>query len=373
MAGDEPNLDGGKQDLSQTAGGYVPDDAFAPIKAIIDDVEKAPLKVGEALGDAVGGLFDTDDPPPDPNADRDGDGLTDRVETGETHTDPDDRDSDDDGIWDGSEVGRYGTDPNDPDTDSDGLTDADELGIIGTDPLEWDSDGDRASDGYEVLYGRTHPGDADTDDDGLGDGAETFDHRSDPLDPDTDDDGLGDGLEVTYGYDPNAADTDGDGLGDLVDPAISGLDDLVVERDRPRLDVAQPYDSSDAGTALPADPGLAMVPTLEAGPESELEPDPAPPADLADAFGTPADAPTAVEGVTPAADPDDAFLPVAELAESGIDAESTAFVDPTMVDEPFVPWGAHPVEDADPVLADPDPPFAGYDDHPSDANLTFEH
>jgi hypothetical protein len=90
------------------------------------------------------------------------------------------------------------------------------------------------------------------------------------------------------------------------------------------LDVAQPYDSSDVGTALPADPG-------------------------------------------------DAFLPVAELAESGIEAESTAFVDPSMVDAPFVPWGAHPVEGADPVLADPDPPFAGYDEHPSDTDLAFEH
>jgi hypothetical protein len=75
------------------------------------------------------------------------------------------------------------------------------------------------------------------------------------------------------------------------------------------------------------------------------------------------------------ASPDDAFLPVAELAElaeSGLEAESAAFVDPSMVDAPVVPWGAGPVSEPDPVLADPDPPFAGYDEHPSDAG-TFEH
>jgi hypothetical protein len=367
MAGDEPSLEGGKQDLAQTGDGYVPDDAFAPIKAIVKEIEEAPITAGEAIGEAVGGLLDPDDPPPDPNADRDGDGLTDRVETTQTHTDPDDHDTDGDGIWDGSEVGRYGTDPRDRDTDSDGLSDADELGI-GTDPLGWDSDGDRASDGYEVLYGRTDPADADTDGDGLSDGAEAFDHRTDPRAADTDGDGVDDGLEVAYGYDPNAADTDGDGLDDLVDPAVAGLDDLVTTRDQPTLDVAQPYEPSDVGAALPD-----RVPALVADLEPTSEPEPGPPADPADAFGTPADVPTTVEGIPPAADPDDAFLPVGELAESGPDAESTAFVDPTTIEPPYIPETADPVTEADPFLAPVDPPFEGYAEHPSDAPLTFDH
>lgn len=103
------------------------------------------------------------------------------------------------------------------------------------------------------------------------------------------------------------------------------------------------------------------------------EPDPAPPADPAEAFGTPADAPTTVEGIPPAADPDDAFLPVTELDESELDAESTAFVDPTTIEPVYPPDAADPVTEADPFLATIEPPFEGYDEHPSDTSLTFEH
>jgi hypothetical protein len=103
------------------------------------------------------------------------------------------------------------------------------------------------------------------------------------------------------------------------------------------------------------------------------EPDPAPPADPADAFGTPAAAAPTVEGIPPAADPDDAVPPVTELAGSGLDAESTAFVDPTMIEPPYVPEAADPVTEADPFLAPPRSPFEGYAEHPSDTPLAFDH
>jgi hypothetical protein len=123
-----------------------------------------------------------------------------------------------------------------------------------------------------------------------------------------------------------------------------------------------------------------MIPTRDSHPE--IEPDPPPPADLGDAFGTPAHAPAAVEGIPPAADPDDALLPVTELAESDPEAESTALVDTvteppdipeTDVPEPLVTEATGPVSEADPVLATVDPPFEGYGEHPSDASLSFEH
>ena len=70
----------------------------------------------------------------DPNADNDGDGLTNgeedkngngKVDEGET--DPNNRDSDGDGLRDGNEVIRYMTDPLNPDSDEDGITDGREV------------------------------------------------------------------------------------------------------------------------------------------------------------------------------------------------------------------------------------------------------
>ncbi len=70
----------------------------------------------------------------DPNADNDGDGLTNgeedangngKVDAGET--DPNNRDSDGDGLWDGNEIIRYMTDPLNPDSDNDGITDGREV------------------------------------------------------------------------------------------------------------------------------------------------------------------------------------------------------------------------------------------------------
>ena len=66
----------------------------------------------------------------DPNADSDGDGLTDAEETD-----------------------TYRTSPDDADTDNDGLTDYDELKVYHTDPLVQDTDGDSIFDGDEIRFG----------------------------------------------------------------------------------------------------------------------------------------------------------------------------------------------------------------------------
>jgi hypothetical protein len=112
------------------------------------------------------------------NADTDGDGLKDGVETGtrvfvdanNTGTDPLKTDSDGDTLSDKVETrtGKFasasdtGTDPNKSDTDGDGLTDAVETGTgtfvsatnTGTDPNKPDTDGDTAFDGIEIREGK---------------------------------------------------------------------------------------------------------------------------------------------------------------------------------------------------------------------------
>ena len=85
-------------------------------------------------------------------ADADGDGLTDALET-TLGTDPLLPDSDADGVSDSDEIDFYGTDALDPDTDDDGLTDAEELLTYGANPLLADTDGDDVSDGDEVTAG----------------------------------------------------------------------------------------------------------------------------------------------------------------------------------------------------------------------------
>lgn len=114
---------------------------------------------------------------PDPEADDDGDGLT------------------------NAEEAALGTDPNNPDTDDDGISDGDEVNVYGTDPLNLDSDGDILYDGGELVYG-TGLLNPDTDGDGLLDGEEVYFYGTDPLNPDTDGDGVPDGVEVRNGTDP---------------------------------------------------------------------------------------------------------------------------------------------------------------------------
>lgn len=110
---------------------------------------------------------------PDPQADCDGDGLTDLQEC-TLGTDPCFFDTDRDGIPDGDEFAN-GSDPTNPDTDGDGTPDGEE-----------DCDGDGVSDFDEIVYG-TEVCDPDTDGDGTNDGDE-IDQGSDPNDPSDDGD-----------------------------------------------------------------------------------------------------------------------------------------------------------------------------------------
>jgi hypothetical protein len=68
-----------------------------------------------------------------------------------------DFDADNDGLGNSDEV-ESGTDPNNPDTDGDGLTDGAEVNTTHTDPLNPDSDGDGFTDKQEVQA-HTNPND----------------------------------------------------------------------------------------------------------------------------------------------------------------------------------------------------------------------
>jgi len=149
-----------------------------------------------------------------PNADPDGDGLT-NAEEKQLGTNKKIADSDADGLKDGEEVKTYKTDPLKMDTDGDGLRDGDEVRIEKTDPTKADTDGDGLNDGEEIQKYKTDPLKADTDGDGLKDGQEVNVTKTDPLKADTDGDGLNDGDEVNrYKTDPLKADTDGGTVND---------------------------------------------------------------------------------------------------------------------------------------------------------------
>jgi uncharacterized protein YkwD len=100
----------------------------------------------------------------DPNADGDGDGISDADEVGFFGTNPQAFDTDGGGVGDGDEFFN-GTDPLDPnddnggngngavDSDGDGISDADEVDFFGTNPQVFDTDGDGVGDGEEFFNG----------------------------------------------------------------------------------------------------------------------------------------------------------------------------------------------------------------------------
>ncbi len=144
-------------------------------------------------------------------------------------------DADGDNITDTDEAS-FGTDPHNADTDGDGQMDGLETGFSNTDPLDpdsfaIDSDVDGLPDDFEASVG-ADPTNADTDHDGIGDGWEFF-LGNDPLDPndpaatgtggqaDSDQDGLTTHAEIDMETDPANPDTDGDGITDG-DETIAG-------------------------------------------------------------------------------------------------------------------------------------------------------
>jgi hypothetical protein len=113
-------------------------------------------------------------------------------------------DSDSNGLpdwWEMKYFGAIGQNPN-ADPDGDGLTNLQEY-QHGTDPNNPDTDGDGLSDGYEVNTSHTDPLNPDTDGDGLTDGYEVNTSHTNPLVADSDGDGFSDGVEVAKGTDPN--------------------------------------------------------------------------------------------------------------------------------------------------------------------------
>ncbi|MFN0159086.1 MAG: OmpA family protein [Bacteroidota bacterium] len=173
-----------------------------------------------------------------PNADPDGDGLTNREEKA-AGTDKKNPDSDGDGLNDGSEVKQYNTSPLKADSDGDGLNDGDEVRTHSTNPNKADSDDDGLNDGSEINTHRTNPNMADSDNDGLTDAAEINTHRANAMKADTDGDGLNDGDEVNrHRTDPLKADTDGGTVVDGVEDT-RGTDPLSANDDIPKKEVLQ--------------------------------------------------------------------------------------------------------------------------------------
>jgi outer membrane protein OmpA-like peptidoglycan-associated protein len=155
--------------------------------------------------------------------DTDSDSLSDGEEYNTYHTDPLKFDTDGDGLGDGAEVKTYNTDPHKTDTDGDGLSDYAEIVQDNTSPLKMDSDDDGLNDNVEITQYKTDPNKSDTDGDGLSDGDEVNKYKTDPLKMDTDGGTVPDKLEVERGTNPldsaddvkkEFVDTDHDGLSD---------------------------------------------------------------------------------------------------------------------------------------------------------------
>jgi YD repeat-containing protein len=130
------------------------------------------------------------------------------------------------------------------DDDGDGLTNAQEA-ALGTDPNNPDTDGDGIPDGWEVDHGldpKTNDAALDPDQDGLTN-LQEFQSGTDPKNRDTDGDGIPDGWEVAYGLNPltddAALDGDGDGYSNL-EEFLKGRNPTDGE-DHPRRGNPGPY------------------------------------------------------------------------------------------------------------------------------------
>jgi len=110
----------------------------------------------EVTSDPGDPALDVDDPVNDEARDTDGDRLSDLDERVYL-VDPRSTDTDGDGIEDWDELNVYYTEPAQQDTDGDGLVDGLETNFFGTSPLLADSDGDQIDDGDEVGLQNRNP------------------------------------------------------------------------------------------------------------------------------------------------------------------------------------------------------------------------
>jgi clumping factor A len=207
----------------------------------------------------------------DSKADRDNDGLSDRLETMTLKSDPMDADTDDDGVPDGAEANpSEDTDLDgrinvlDVDSDNDALYDGTEAGRHCADAATDASKKHCRPDSDQGMT-KTSPLLADTDHGGAIDGSEDLDGNGaldageldptaghaadDPMAIDTDRDGLTDGVERRVGTDPNDADTDDDGVkdGSEANPIDDNDGDGMIDALDPDSDDDGLFDGTEQG------------------------------------------------------------------------------------------------------------------------------
>jgi gliding motility-associated-like protein len=187
----------------------------------------------------------------DPNADTDGDGITNGIETanGSDPLDPCDPnpnagpcDQDGDGLTNSEEL-TIGTEPTNPDTDFDGIADGTEINN-GSDPLnpcdpddssadcQIDTDGDGLTDGQESIL-CSSPTIADSDEDGISDGSEVA-NGSNPCDACSPDNSSPDckvGIHIPTAFSPNSTgNPDNDVYQIIVGKNIAQIDFKIFDR-----------------------------------------------------------------------------------------------------------------------------------------------
>lgn len=155
-----------------------------------------------------------------------------------------DADDDGDGLTNAQEA-ILGTDKDNPDTDGDGLSDGAEVNIHNSNPLLVDSDGDGLSDGDEVNVYGSNPTLVDTDGDGLTDGAEVNTYLTNPVEIDTDGDGFDDGVEVQLRSNPLSAESIPDNIAPLGTPIIGTSTGAEGGTDFPHWQAGVPANLND--------------------------------------------------------------------------------------------------------------------------------
>ena len=185
IAQQDPDEDG-LSNLQEQGHGTDPHNSDTDSDGLSDGDEVNQYHTAPTLADTDGdGLSDRvelqSETPSDPlKLDSDADGLFDADEVNRYGTDPSKADSDDDGMSDKFEIDYDARDP-DADEDGDGVSNLDEF-RAGTHPRQIDSDGDGLPDKFEIdTLGGSAAKTFDSDGSGRGDGDELFVDGTDPL------------------------------------------------------------------------------------------------------------------------------------------------------------------------------------------------